>query len=151
SVRGVRLEVAQARIQAAGLQVGSVDTRETTQQPANTVLEQNPGATASVDKGSSVDLVVASAPARVAAPNLIGDTPEQARATLVNAGFPPPTSESAPSSAIAGTVFRQQPAAGAQVPRDQQFVISVSSGSPTTTGAQPPPPGGTSGGGVTSP
>jgi serine/threonine-protein kinase len=152
SVRGTSLEVAQARIQSAGLTVGSVDTRETDKQSPNTVLEQSPGATATVDKGSRVDLVVASAPARVSAPNVIGDTPEQARATLVSAGFPPPTSETAPSGAIAGTVFRQQPAAGTMVPRNQQFVISVSTGSAVTTGgSQPPPPSGTSGGSVTSP
>jgi beta-lactam-binding protein with PASTA domain len=108
------------------------------------VIEQDPGPTAQVDRGSSVDLVLAAAPADVTVPNVIGNTASDATVKLENAGFAVTSSE-AESDQPAGIVIDQSPAPQTQVEPGRPINITVSLGPGAGTsgqgGPQPPPPG----------
>jgi hypothetical protein len=82
-------EQAVATLQAARLGYTS-DMRETRDRPAGTVLEQKPAAGATVDQGSSVALVVASAPSQepaVVVPTVVRLAFEDARREIEQAGL----------------------------------------------------------------
>lgn len=121
------LSTATDELAAAGLRVGGVTEEENGDFPEGTVIRQDPGPTAKVDKGSSVDLVVAAAVSRIAVPSVIGNTAADARAKLEDAGFTV-TSEEAPSSDPAGVVIDVTPSEGTMVERGSTVTITVSSG-----------------------
>ena len=82
-------EEAVATLQAAKLAYTS-EMRETREKAAGTVLEQNPAAGTSVDRGSSVTLVVASAPSQepgVSVPTVVRLSFEDARREIEQAGL----------------------------------------------------------------
>ncbi|WP_217914464.1 Stk1 family PASTA domain-containing Ser/Thr kinase [Miltoncostaea marina] len=134
-----------------------VEQRPSTDFAPGIVIDQDPGPTARVPKGSTVTIVVAVAPANVPVPDVTGNTATDARAKLQDAGFVV-TSEEAPSDAPAGDVIGQNPSAGTQVAPGTRIVITVSSGpaqapepsTPTApAGAVPaPPPSGADGSGA---
>ncbi len=159
-VRNRSLNSAEATLNGAGLEVGNVTEEPSSSASPGTVIRQDPGPTARVPEGSSVDLVVVSAPQQVTVPNIVGNTATDAQTKLQNAGFEVVTEEVA-SSEPAGTVVSSDPSAGTSVSPGSTITISVSSGSPsgrgggdsqgegggaatpgggTTSGAQPPPP-----------
>ena len=74
-------------IEDAGLSVGEVTEQETTDEEAGTVLEQGPAAGEAVDRGTSVDLVVAAEPPDIPVPDVLGVTEDEATTTLEDAGF----------------------------------------------------------------
>jgi beta-lactam-binding protein with PASTA domain/predicted Ser/Thr protein kinase len=78
---------ARSALESAGLRAGEVSERESTADEPGTVLEQDPAAGAEVDRGSSIDLVVAAAPPEVAVPDVVGMTEDEARTALEDAGF----------------------------------------------------------------
>jgi eukaryotic-like serine/threonine-protein kinase len=133
---------AKALLEDAGLELGSVTTRETTKREPGLVLDQTPKAGTEARKGSSVDIVVSVAPEvkEVPMPDITGNTADAARAKLTNQGFRDPIAETSPSSEAAGTVIAQDPSPGTKVdPTKVTVVITVSSGP-----VQPPPdPGAT--------
>jgi serine/threonine-protein kinase len=141
-VRQQGLDTAETELNAAGLELGSVSERPSTRFSAGTVIEQDPGPTARVEPGSSVDVVVAAAPADVTVPNVIGNTASDATLKLENAGFQVTSSE-AESTEPAGIVIDQSPAPNTQVEPGRPINITVSLGPGTATsgqgGAQPPP------------
>jgi serine/threonine-protein kinase len=153
SLRGVSLEVARTRLGSAGLEVGSVTPRETDAQPANTVLEQDPGATAQVSKGSSVDLVVSQEPKvqQITVPNVVGEDANTASQKLRGLGFNVISEGATPqNNEPEGQVIAQFPTAGTKVPEGRSVTITVSLG-PPTTGSAPPLPTSPSGGGSAPP
>ena len=143
SLRGLQQSDAEQRIRDAGLEVGSVTTRPSDSADEGTVLEQDPGATASVDRGSRVNLVIAAAPSTIEVPNVIGNLASDAKFKLVQAGFTV-TSETAESDEAVGTVIDQNPSAGLMVATGSTVTITVSNGPASTSGdlVPAPPPGG---------
>jgi serine/threonine-protein kinase len=151
NIRRQGITSAQDQLKSVGLVLGNVSRRPNANFPAGTIIEQNPGPTARVAKGSSVSVVVATTPANVTVPSVIGNTATNAQTKLQNAGFQV-TSDSAPSDQPAGVVIDQSPAAGTSVQPGRTINITVSLGPQggtgtgtlpgTTTGAsgQPPPP-----------
>ena len=55
--------------------------------PKDTVIASDPGSGARVVKGATVTIVVSSGPAEIDIPNVVGLTPAEAQAALINAGF----------------------------------------------------------------
>jgi serine/threonine-protein kinase len=141
----------QRLLDAAGLVVGTVTTRETSKREPGLVLEQDPVTGKSVPKGSPVKIVVSVAPKpkTIAMPNVVGNSAAGARAKLIAQGFGDPTSDFAPDAAPDGTVIAQDPPANTQVdPTAVTVNITVSTGpvgapaapgAGATTGAQPLP------------
>jgi beta-lactam-binding protein with PASTA domain len=143
-LRGVDQQTAEQRIRDAGLEVGSV-TFQPSQAAEGTVIAQDPAATATVDPGTRVNIVVAQAASTIPVPDVIGNTATDARFKLEQAGFEV-ISDTAESDQPVGTVISQNPSAGTQVARDTTITITVSNGPSADTGGSavpaPPPSGG---------
>jgi len=139
-LRGVDQATAEQRLQEVGLQLGSV-TFQPSQADEGTVIAQDPAATARVDPGTRVNIVVAQAASTIEVPDVVGNLASDATFKLEQAGFQA-VSETADSDQPVGTVIEQNPAAGTQVARDTTITITVSNGPAADTGggAVPAPP-----------
>ncbi|HTI34319.1 MAG TPA: Stk1 family PASTA domain-containing Ser/Thr kinase [Miltoncostaea sp.] len=147
-VRGLDQASAEAKIRDARLEVGSV-TFQPSEATEGTVIAQDPAATAKVDPGTRVNIVIAQAASTIAVPDVVGNLASDATFKLENAGFKV-VSDTAESDEPVGTVIDQNPAAGTQVARDSTTItITVSNGPATDTGGAvvPAPPPSQSGNG----
>jgi serine/threonine-protein kinase len=137
-VSGQSQSSAEQAIRNAGL-VPSASTSPSSSDTPGTVISQDPGGGGKADKGSTVSIVIATAPANVTVPDVIGNTASDARFKLVNAGFQV-TSDTADSSEPAGNVIDQNPASGTSVAPGSRIVITVSNGPSSTPTVPAPPP-----------
>jgi eukaryotic-like serine/threonine-protein kinase len=127
-VTGMTVDEASTAISDAGLRLGTVTFQSSQGTTQGTVLSQTPKSGASVDKGTSVDLVAAGV-ATKAVPNVVGLSQSSATAAITGAGFAMGAisgvyDESAPS----GQVVDQAPAADTQLLPGSQVAIAVSQG-----------------------
>ena len=138
-VTGQSQSGAEQTLRDAGL-VPSASTSPSSEDEPGTVISQDPSG-GKADRGSTVNIVVATAPANVTVPSVIGNTATDARFKLENSGFKV-TSDTADSAEPAGTVIDQNPAAGTSVAPGSRIVITVSNGpvATTTSGVPAPPP-----------
>ncbi|MFD1860087.1 Stk1 family PASTA domain-containing Ser/Thr kinase [Aeromicrobium camelliae] len=98
------------------------------EQPAGRVLNTNPPAGTSVERGSTVTLIVSRG--QVSVPNVVGQTREQAEQTLAGvegAQFQVVVNEDPNASAPAGQVTAQNPSAGTSVAPGSTITLTVSS------------------------
>ena len=116
------------------LKLGSV-TEKNSDQPEGMVLSQSPPAGTTVNAGSSVNIVVSNGMVNV--PNVVGQTEEQARATLTNAGFNVQVVYQS-SSQPAGTVLAQSPPATSTARKGTQITITVAAAAPDAPRANDP-------------
>ncbi len=118
------VDLARDVLQAAGLQVGVIDTV-----PGNddfgTVQSITPAAGATVPMGRSIDVTISSGPAPVHVPDLASVSLDVARARLVAAGLRVGTLTSGVGGK-AGTVLAQLPAAGEMLPRGSAVNLTIS-------------------------
>ena len=127
-VAGDPLVRARARLERAGLRVRV--RRIESKRPRDEVLSQAPRAGRRVASGAVVVLTVARGtvaapkPARVSVPGVVGLSASDAVVALRDAGLQSRISL-VPSSASAGTVLRQTPAAGAAASRDAVVRLDV--------------------------
>ena len=125
-VTGGTREEAEAALEAAGLRA-DVSRRESTEEEPGTVLEQDPGAGASVRPGSTVALVVAEAPPEAPVPDLSGLTEEEARQAIEDAGFTVRARDQPTvNDAEDGRVVAQNPPPGE--PREQGRAVAIAIG-----------------------
>jgi serine/threonine-protein kinase len=108
-------------------------TAEVTEESSDTVeagvvISQDPEAGSSVEKESSVELVVSSGQAMVTVPELSGMTQEEAQQALTAAKLTFSVESLENPDAEPGTVLGQDPAAGTEVPEQSQVKIFVSKG-----------------------
>ncbi len=139
-VTGQSQSGAEQTLRDAGL-VPSASTAPSDEDEPGTVISQDPSG-GKADRGSTVNIVVATAPANVTVPSVVGNTASDARFKLEQAGFTV-TSDEGDSTEPAGNVIAQNPASGTSVAPGTRIVITVSNGSgatPTTTSAVPAPP-----------
>jgi serine/threonine-protein kinase len=132
---GLPIDDAEAQLSDLGL-TGDVTEQETTQ-PPGTVMEQDPPAGTTVDKGATVNLTVAKA--RPEVPDVTTDHPTEAdaTATLEQAGFKVQV-RTRPDPANVGRVSDQSPAAG--TPRSSGATVTIYLGSDSGGGAATPTP-----------
>ena len=98
------------------------------------VIRTEPGAGQSVDKGSTVTLVVSSGPAQVAVPDVVGMTEAQATKTLRDAGFTvKSTDTTVATDAEDGRVQDQTPDGGEKADQGSQVTIVVGRKATTST------------------
>jgi len=132
NVVGLTQSAAASAIVAAGLTVGSVTQQASTTVPSGTVIRQNPVAGTSVQPGSAVDLVV-SGPAPITVPNVVGLTQSAATSAIIEAGLTVgQITQQASETVPAGTVIRQNPAAGTSVQSGSAVDLVVSGLAPVT-------------------
>jgi serine/threonine-protein kinase len=123
-VSGQSLQSAQSTIEAAGLRVGNVE-RRASDEPQDVVLETDPAAGTLVAPDSSVNLVISSGPAKVEVPDVRNQQQGSAEATLRQQGFTVVVQEETTCDFPQGTVFDQNPDAGAEVDEGEKVVILV--------------------------
>lgn len=131
-VVNLTLNDALVQLQGAGL------TPQTTRQasatvPIDSVISSDPPGGSSVPKGSVIKLVISSGPAPAAVPNVVGQTPSAATATLEAAGFNVLVQNTASLDAQSGKVVSQSPGAGTPATAGSTVTIQVGTGGITTT------------------
>jgi beta-lactam-binding protein with PASTA domain/tRNA A-37 threonylcarbamoyl transferase component Bud32 len=126
NVTGLTRGVATSALSEAGLTVGTVTERASTEQQPGTVISQLPAAGASLTRGGEVSLVIAKSPREVTVPNVVGKSEAAAAGALGKAGLTPASvSETVTNPAEAGIVTEQNPAAGRKVKREATVTITV--------------------------
>jgi eukaryotic-like serine/threonine-protein kinase len=115
----------------AGLEPGATTPRVVTDDAqVGTVLESDPASGAQVDEGTTVDLVVGTAPDSLLVPSLIGLDEARARTALEDAGFDGTiTVDEEESLAEAGTVASVSPDEGQSISPDGSITLGISTGS----------------------
>jgi eukaryotic-like serine/threonine-protein kinase len=131
-VVGLPVATAVKRLQAAGLD--SSQRVVFASAPPGRVIAQRPAAGTAVKKGSTIALVVSKGPERVAVPEVVGRSRDDAVARLRSAGLHAAVF-SVPSSSPRGFVVAQSPQAGAKAPKGARVRLNVSKGAPTAGGA----------------
>jgi beta-lactam-binding protein with PASTA domain len=126
NVNGLDVVSATSQLSAAGLAV------KQSQEPSErvesgSVIRTDPPAGQTVDKGSTVTLVVSSGPPQVGVPMVVGLTESAARDALQAAGFLVAKSDvDVPfGSAQAGSVVTQNPPPGTPAPKGSTVSITV--------------------------
>jgi serine/threonine-protein kinase len=124
-----------------GLTVGQVTQSSTSKIEAGRVIKTSPGAGKNVDKGSSVDLVVAKAVEKIAIPALFGLDRNAAEQELKRAGFTNyQFAEVAPEGDVEiGKVFRTSPEEGKEVTKSTRIVVFIAKAVETPTSPPPTP------------
>jgi len=123
-----------------------VTTRRTSEAPRGTVIDQDPAAGASVERGERVTIVVATAPQTVEVPDVTGLSESDAVSVLLDAGLEAGERIRRFSDAFAaGDVIRTDPRAGTQVAPGSVVDYTLSRGpapdaTPTATPSPTPGP-----------
>jgi beta-lactam-binding protein with PASTA domain/predicted Ser/Thr protein kinase len=148
-VLGESQTAAEAAITSAGLEVGTISSRTSTQSTGS-VIAQSPHAGASLRSGSKVNLTIARATSEVTVPSLVGRGEASAAAALGAAGLTPKiASEPTTNPSQVGVVLRQRPPGGHRVRKGATVTLTVGTAGPqttttpttqpTTTSTTPPP------------
>jgi beta-lactam-binding protein with PASTA domain/tRNA A-37 threonylcarbamoyl transferase component Bud32 len=141
NVVGMTEDEAKTAITDAGLKVGVVSP-EPDSAPAGQVIDQNPSADQTVDKGSTVDLVVSAGPTNVTVPDVVCESLGKAESDLNKAGFQVVTSEETQFNVECpknGRVAAQDPPGNSSAPSGstvtliQSTDVQPTSPSPTPT------------------
>jgi serine/threonine-protein kinase len=124
---------AEQRLREVGLK--PVTETRVSDQTAGTVLDQDPPQGEVVNSGSDVTITVAKAPRQIDVPSVVGQTIDDARAALEDAGLKLGKTSEQESSEAEGSIISQTPAAGERVDKGTAVdVIVAKTPSPT----QPP-------------
>jgi beta-lactam-binding protein with PASTA domain/tRNA A-37 threonylcarbamoyl transferase component Bud32 len=142
---GQSREDAERALEQRGLEVGSVDTRNSTR-PRDTVISSRPASGEEVPAGSEVDLVVSEGGSKV--PDVVNLSREDAEDAVDEAGFRPVIRFVDSPGDPPDTVIRQSPSAGTTLARGANVTIFVArqpeAPPPTSPPTSPPitePPG----------
>jgi beta-lactam-binding protein with PASTA domain len=132
---GMTVDQAEQALKDVGLSLGKQTEADSTKQRKGRVISSNPGTGDSVQKDTKVDIEVASG--KVQVPNVVGQTLEEARATLTDARLEVKADKFEESTQPEGTVIKQDPS---NTTVDQgstvTLVLAKAPETPTTT---PPP------------
>jgi len=121
NVEGMTQTAATAAIAGAKLKVGTVNA-------TGKVISQEPARGSSVPQGSSVNLVISSAPQMVAVPNVEGLTQDAATTAITEAKLKVGTVTQQTSNTVAaGKVISQDPASGGSVEQSSPINLVISS------------------------
>ena len=127
-------DAAQNSLQAVGLTLGTVTEQESTDKDPGTVLSQDPTPDTKVDKGSSVDIVVAKA-GKVPVPDETGKDQAEALNDLQDLGFTVSFDEQAVTTVSDdGKVLSQNPKAGKKVDKGTRVTLTIGKFTPPQQG-----------------
>jgi beta-lactam-binding protein with PASTA domain len=125
SVVGLRAEQASSRLVADGFRAQLA--RAVSERARGIVVRQRPTAGTSLERGRTVTLVVSQGPATARVPDVLGLPLAQAFRRVEAAGLRP-QAKRVFSQRAKGRVFRQRPAAGTELEREQIVRLTVSRG-----------------------
>ena len=132
-VRGEQRAAATQALTNANLK-STTSTQPSSTDLPGTVITQSPPGGSSVAPGTTVNLVIAAAPATASVPNVQGQTVNAATSALTAAGFKVSRSSKAVTNAAQnGTVLSQSPAGGRTAKKGSTVRIVVGQFTPTTT------------------
>ncbi len=142
NVAGQSLSAAQATLQAAGFRIGGPDEEPSDEVAKGKVIRTDPPVGSSIEKGSTVTVIVSSGVAQVQVPGVVGDSQSQAERALTDAGFTVEVvnQELSPGDSNVGKVMSQEPASGARADKGSRVRITVGVAEATTTTTTTEPP-----------
>jgi serine/threonine-protein kinase len=128
SVEGSSAKRAEKLLEKAGFKVKKRGVES--EEAVGRVLDQNPDGGAKADKGSTVEIVVSSGPARTLVPSVVSLPARQAQRELNDNGFKV-TQDVVPSETIdEGLAIRTSPKEGTFAPKGSNVRLFISSGPP---------------------
>jgi serine/threonine-protein kinase len=140
-VRGQPFDTANSQLQGLGFQVTSTFVEST--EPANTVIDQSPGAGSSAAKGSTIAVTVSKGPTTSTVPDVTSLDVESAQQTLEDSGFKPRVAfQDVSDPSQDGIVLSQDPGGGSQAKPGARVTVTVGrlvSQPPTETTTTPSP------------
>jgi eukaryotic-like serine/threonine-protein kinase len=132
SVANEQINTARTLLQNQGFTVTVIDV--TSSSPAGIVIGQDPSGGQSVDQGSTIALTVSSGPGNTTVPPVQGDTLDQAKRAIIQAGLKVGHISTQTSRSVqAGQVISTDPPAGQNPQVGTPINITVSTGVPTAT------------------
>lgn len=140
-LEGQMKEDAESMLQAAGFKLGRV-SEEASEEPAGTILDQDPSPGTEAEKGTEVNIVVSDgSKAKAIMPYLVGKSIGDAQSALTNAGLTLGSQSYDYSSTYAeGEIMWQQYDANAQLDKGTSVRVRISKGpEPTQPSVQTEP------------
>ena len=126
-VVGLSSQAAIRELRAAGFVDSQVfEASETVE--SNEVISQSPAARTEVEQGEEIEITVSSGAVPVAVPGVVGQNANDAARFLQDRGFASELIVEVGSTAPAGQVLRQDPAAGSEVASGSTVVLFVAEG-----------------------
>ncbi|MFZ1996307.1 MAG: PASTA domain-containing protein, partial [Solirubrobacteraceae bacterium] len=132
-VQGLSTAAATRALRRAGLKVGNVVARPSSQFPAGQATGTNPGVAHAVPRGFGVTLFVSSGAPQTPVPSVVGESQTQAAADLTRAGFTVHTRNEASASVPVGNVISQSPTGNVKAANGSAVTITVATAPPTVT------------------
>jgi len=127
-VVGSERQVAEQKLRDAGFEV-KVDEQESSFDDQGLVVSQDPSSGERAEVGSEVTITVGTGPSSVEIPRLYGNTPEQAKSVLREAGLELGSLSRDYNSGVAeGSIFLQNPSGGENVEPGSAVDVTVSLG-----------------------
>lgn len=126
-VVGLSSQAAIRELRAFGFVVSQVFTASETV-PSNEVISQSPEALAEVNQGEEIEITVSSGAVPVTVPGVVGQSAGDAARFLQDRGFASELQVVEGSTAPAGQVLRQDPAAGSEVAPGSTVTLFVAEG-----------------------
>ena len=127
-VVGQTVADATAAIEAAGLTVGTVETRPDADFEVDVVIEQSPAAGVEVGTGTPVNLVISGGPEMIELPDLTDVRERDAITDLTDLGLKFAVNEEFDDDIVAGNVVETEPVAGTIVLSGDTILLIVSRG-----------------------
>jgi beta-lactam-binding protein with PASTA domain/predicted Ser/Thr protein kinase len=133
SVEGLSQDAAKQTLRRAGLKFSHAVTQSSTRFKSGLVTGTDPGVARSVPRGTGVTLIVSTGAPDKAVPTVTGLSQAAAITQLNQDGFNPSSTTQTSSSATAGDVISQSPAAGSSQPQGSTVTIVVAKAPATAT------------------
>jgi beta-lactam-binding protein with PASTA domain len=131
AVQGLQLAVAEADIRKSKLKVGRVVPQSSTIYADGEVISTSPAAGITTGVGTAVVITVSTGPAKVAIPDVTGQSQSSAKATLRAAGFSNVTTTDQTSTTVkAGNVISMTPTAGTKVVTSTAITLVIAKAQP---------------------
>jgi serine/threonine-protein kinase len=129
ALTGKTPEEAAALLEQRGLKLGEQSTQETSDSGrVGTILSSSPAAGVDAPGGSAVSVVVGTKQTTVAVPDVSGQSEDQAKQALANAGFSSVQTQNVDGGGREGTVVGTNPSAGTRVAPGTTITLQVSRG-----------------------
>lgn len=122
---GLSEDSARGMLEARDLRMVGRGERHDEEADEGIIVEQQPSASSRVPRGSEISVVVSLGPDLVAVPDLIGLSPDPARARLANAGLTADPVVREGGTGTPGTITSTSPPAGQQVARGTVVALTA--------------------------
>jgi len=129
ALSGKTVQEAQTLLEQRGLKLGEQTTQETADSAqVGKIIQSTPAAGVDAPGGSAVAVVVGTKQTTVSVPDVTGQSEEQAKQTLGNAGFSQVQTQQVDGGGQEGTVVGTNPSAGTKVAPGTTITLQISRG-----------------------